>query len=144
MTPILISLHLLPIKFRIQFKVLVITFRALHGQAPAYIRDLLQPHTASRSVTSPDQGLLVVPRSRLKTKGDCAFEVVAPKLWNSLPLDLKSVDTVDTLKKQLKTHLFRRGFVWFYFYFLLLFLIFICAISISILCCFVSVCMPVA
>ena len=110
-TPILIALHWLPIKFRIQFKVLVVTYRALHGQAPTYIRDLLQPYLTSRSLRSSDQGLLVVPRSRLKTKGDCAFEVVAPKLWNSLPLNLRSVDTVDTFKKQLKTHLFRLAFV---------------------------------
>ncbi len=113
MTPILIFLHWLSIKFRIQFKILVITFRALHGQAPAYIRDLLQPYIASRSLRSSDQGLLVVPRSRLKNKGDCAFVlfVVAPKLWNSLPLDLRTFDTVDTFKKQLKTRLFRLAFV---------------------------------
>lgn len=43
-TLILISLHRLPVKFRITFKVLVITYRALHGQASAYIRDLLQPY----------------------------------------------------------------------------------------------------
>ncbi len=33
-TSILLSLHWLPIKFRIHFKLLVLTFRALHGQAP--------------------------------------------------------------------------------------------------------------
>ncbi|KAF7666633.1 hypothetical protein LDENG_00096920, partial [Lucifuga dentata] len=41
-----------------------------------------------------------VPRSRLKTKGDRAFEVLAPKLWNSLPLSLRSVDLFDIIKKQ--------------------------------------------
>ena len=60
-TPIVIALHWLPIKFRIQFKVLEITYRALNGQAPAYIRDLLQPCVTSRSLSSSDQGLLVVP-----------------------------------------------------------------------------------
>uniref|UniRef100_A0A0E9XEA4 Uncharacterized protein n=1 Tax=Anguilla anguilla TaxID=7936 RepID=A0A0E9XEA4_ANGAN len=79
--PILKSLHWLPIKFRIHFKILVIVYRALHGQAPVYIKELLQPYKPSRNLRSSDQGLLVVPRSRLKTKGDCAFEVIAPKLW---------------------------------------------------------------
>lgn len=37
---------------------------------------------------SADQSLLAVPRSKLETKGDCAFEIVAPLLWNSLPLEL--------------------------------------------------------
>ncbi len=99
------------IKFRIQFKILVITFRALHGQAPAYIKELLQPCVTCRNTRSSDQGLLDVHCSRLKTKGDCAFEVETPKLWNSLPLDLRSVDTVDIFKKQLKTHLFGLAFV---------------------------------
>ena len=90
-TPILSALHWLPIQFRIQFKVMVITYRTRHGQAPAYIGDLLQPYVTSRSLRSSGQGLLFVPRTRLKTKGDCAFEVVAPKLWNSLPLKLRTL-----------------------------------------------------
>ena len=109
-TPILASLHWLPIKFRIQFKVLVITYRALHGQAPAYICDLLRPYSPSRSLRSSDQGLLVVPRARLKTKGDRAFQTVAPKLWNALPLDLRSAVSVEAFKKQLKTVLYRQAF----------------------------------
>ena len=67
---------------------------------PAYIRDVLQPYVTSKSLRSSDQGLLVIPPSRRKTKGDCAFEIVAPKRWNSLPLDLRSVDTVDPFKKR--------------------------------------------
>lgn len=33
-TPVLKSLHWLPVVYRVQFKILVLTFRALHGQAP--------------------------------------------------------------------------------------------------------------
>ncbi len=94
-TPILISLHWLPVKFRIHFKILVMVFRALHGQAPVYINEMLKPYNSSRNLRSSNQILLVVPRSRLKTKGDCAFEVVDPKLWNALPRELRSVDSVD-------------------------------------------------
>lgn len=49
-TPFLISLHWLPIKFGIQFKLLVIMFRALHGQAPASIKEILQPYNFSRNL----------------------------------------------------------------------------------------------
>lgn len=66
------------------FKVLVITERVLHGQAPAHIRDLLQPHVTGRSW---EKGLLVGQRSRLKTKGDHAFKVMAPKCWIPLQFD---------------------------------------------------------
>ena len=84
-TLILSSLHWLPICFRIYYKVLAITFRALHGQAPEHIMDLIHPYVTSGSLRSSNQDLPAVPRSRLKTKGDCAFVFVAPTLWNSLP-----------------------------------------------------------
>ena len=97
-TPILSSLHWLPIRFRIHFKVLVFTYRALHGQAPEYISDLIHPYIASRSLRSSDQDLLAVSCSQLKTKGDHAFEVVAPTLWNSLPSDIRSAVSVEAFK----------------------------------------------
>jgi len=45
------------------------------------LRDLLQPDQNHRTLSSSDQGLLVVPPSRIRTKGDAAFQVSAPKLW---------------------------------------------------------------
>ncbi|KAF7213304.1 transcript variant X2, partial [Nothobranchius furzeri] len=105
-TPLLLQLHWLPVNFRVHFKILVLVYRALHGQAPSYIGDLPSPYTPSRSLRSSDQSLLVVQHTRLKTKGDRSFAAVAPRLWNSLPLSLRSVDSVVSLKKQLKTHLF--------------------------------------
>ncbi len=50
--------------------------------------------------------LLHVPRLRLKTKGDRAFSVAAPRLWNSLPLHIRSCDSLDCFKSVLKTHLY--------------------------------------
>ena len=40
-TPLLKSLHWLPVKYRIVFKIILITFKAIHGLAPAYISDLI-------------------------------------------------------------------------------------------------------
>ncbi|KAK0145494.1 hypothetical protein N1851_015599 [Merluccius polli] len=54
--------------YRIHFKVLTFTFKALHGQAPAYITEIIHPYSNPRSLRSADQHLLVVPRTRLKTK----------------------------------------------------------------------------
>ena len=42
-TPVLIKFHWLPIKFRIQFKVLLLVYKALNGLAPKYIKELLVP-----------------------------------------------------------------------------------------------------
>ena len=86
-TPILASLHWLPVKYRTEFKVLLFVFKALHGLAPQYISELICPLHNTRSLRSSGQLLLAVPRSRLRGKGDRAFAVAAPKLWNSLPLE---------------------------------------------------------
>ena len=43
-TPVLIKLHWLPIKFRIQFKVLLLVYKALNILAPKYIKELLVPY----------------------------------------------------------------------------------------------------
>ncbi|KAJ8387973.1 hypothetical protein AAFF_G00147640 [Aldrovandia affinis] len=50
----------------------------------------------------------VIPQSKLVTKGDRAFAVTAPKLWNKLPLNIKSANTIQNLKALLKTQLFTR------------------------------------
>lgn len=97
-TPLLIHLHWLPVKFSVHFKIIIMTYRALHGVAPTYLSDLLLSYHPSRSLRSCDQGLVVVQHTRLKTKGDRAFVSVAPRLWNSLPLSLRSVDSVISLK----------------------------------------------
>uniref|UniRef100_A0A8C6KM71 Reverse transcriptase domain-containing protein n=1 Tax=Nothobranchius furzeri TaxID=105023 RepID=A0A8C6KM71_NOTFU len=59
-TPLLLQLHWLPVNFRVHLKILVLVYRALHGQAPSYIGDLLSPYTPSMSLRSSDQSLMVV------------------------------------------------------------------------------------
>lgn len=44
------ALYWLPICYRIQFKILLITFKSLHGMAPLYISQLLTPYTAPGSL----------------------------------------------------------------------------------------------
>lgn len=109
-TPVLQSLHWLPVKFRIDFKILLFVYKALSGLAPQYISDLIVPYSPSRVLRSTDQRLLKVPRCSLKSKGDRAFSVVGPKLWNSLPFHVRSAPSVTTFKSYLKTYLFSLAF----------------------------------
>ena len=51
-TPILIYLHWLPIAKRIKFKILLLTFKALHEQSPIYIKDLVTRYFPTRSLRS--------------------------------------------------------------------------------------------
>ena len=82
-TPVLIKLHWLPIKFRIQFKVLLLVYKALNRLAPKYIKELLVPYKPRRHLRSEAKGLLDEPRTRLKF-GDRAFSISAPRLWNAV------------------------------------------------------------
>ncbi len=95
-TPILFSLKWLPVRFRIEYKLLVFVFKSLNGLAPTYLDALVKRHTSARSLRSSDQQLLTIPRARLKLKGDRAFSVAGPKLWNLLPVSIRSAQTISS------------------------------------------------
>ncbi len=81
--------------YRINDKTLLYVFKAVHGMAPAYVSELIAVHQAPRSLRSNNKLLLTVPRTHLKLKGDRAFAVAGPKLWNSLPQVLREVSTLN-------------------------------------------------
>ena len=107
-TPYLITLHWLPIRQRICYKILLMVFKSLHGFAPSYITDMLQHKPKSgRSLRSDSQNLLLVPRARTVTYGDRNFKNVAPMMWNRLPDDIRLCEDIDIFKRLMKTHLFK-------------------------------------
>ena len=111
-TPHLMALHWLPIKSRIVFKILVLTFHYLHGSAPAYLSELIKPYrpaSQSRSATSPN--LLCIPRIRLETYGARSFSHAAPTLWNKLPEDIRAINSMSLFRSRLKTHLFKIAYM---------------------------------
>ncbi len=93
-TPILQSLHWLPIKFRVSYKILLHTHKALNRLAPAYLTSLLSRYNPTRSLRSQNSGLLVGPRIAKYTKGGRTFSYLAPKLWNSLPDNIRGSVTL--------------------------------------------------
>ena len=107
-TPALIKLHWLPVKSRIHFKIILLVYKALNGLAPGYISDMLQHKTHAYSTRTSSH--LIVPRFG-GSYGKRNFRCVAPKLWNDLPEDLKTISSLSAFKQGLKTHLFRRAFV---------------------------------
>ena len=90
-TPVLYSLHWLPVQFRIDFKILIITFKAIHGHAPEYICNLIHIKTPSTYGLRSNSELLLAPPSTktMKTLGDRAFTAAAPSLWNKLPSEIR-------------------------------------------------------
>lgn len=61
-TPILSSLHWLPVHIRSDFNLLLLTYKALHGSAPSYLTNLVTPYTPARTLRSQDARILAVPR----------------------------------------------------------------------------------
>ena len=107
-TPHLKSLHWLPVPLRIDFKLLLITYKILNGLAPSYLCELLIPRNLPRELRSSSSCNFKVPRSRTTSYGDRAFSVAAPQLWNDLPPEIRDAPTLSTFKTKLKTHLFSK------------------------------------
>ena len=108
-TPVLRSLHWLPVSQRIDFKIILLTYKALNGSGPQYIRDLLVQYEPSRPLRSSGAGLLCVPKVRTK-HGESAFSFYAPHIWNKLPENIRSAECLTSFKSRLKTYLFTVAF----------------------------------
>ena len=109
-TELLKELHWLPVKQRIDFKVACLVFKCVTGEAPSYLSCLVTPYVSNRELRSVDQNLLTQPRVSLKSYGERCFMFYGPKLWNSLPSNLRHCDSYPCFKRLLKTHLFNLSF----------------------------------
>ena len=105
-SPVLSSLHWLPIHHRISFKILLLVYKALHNLAPSYLSDLFVFYSPSRVLRSAGKCYLKCLNFRLKTFGFRSLEVYGPNLWNSLPLELRLSPSRGVFKSNLKTYLF--------------------------------------
>ena len=87
-TDALVSLHWLRVPERITYKVAVLTYRALTGDVPQYLRqfDRLVDVPSRRRLRSSTSDDLIVPAVRLTTIGCRAFPVAGARIWNTLPV----------------------------------------------------------
>ena len=83
-TPALYNLHWLPVFYRICFKILILTFKAIYNMSPSYISNLVYIKSCSLySLRSNSSLLLNCPKGRmLSTLGARSFYAAAPTLWN--------------------------------------------------------------
>ena len=105
-TPILRSLHWLPVCKRIQFKLLLITYKCINGSSLEYLQELIHTHKPSPALRSASSSQLQTPVTRTKTYGHRSFANSSPVLWNSLPNHIKTAQTANQFKSLLKTYLF--------------------------------------
>ena len=111
-TPVLAELHWLSVEKRIIFKILLLTYKALHSQAPTIISELLVPNKPVRTLKSSSALLLKQHKYNLKKYGYRQFQVSAPCLWSSLPKNINSASSVNCFKSKLKTYLYEQSYTY--------------------------------
>ena len=72
-TSIIAVLHWLPVPQIIDYKMILLVYKALNGVSPAYLSDLLSPYEPPRTLRSSHAKLLHAPRTRLRITGGRAF-----------------------------------------------------------------------
>ena len=108
----LYELHWLPVSLRIDYKILLLTFKCINGLAPTYLSDLISIKSNSLyNLRSTGKLLLDHPKGKmLTTLGARSFSAAAPKLWNELPVELHQATWLDTFKFRLTNYLFKKYF----------------------------------
>ena len=108
-TPLLKSLHWLPVQFRIKHKICTLSYKVIHSCQPVYLHNLLKPLNITRNLRSSDDDQLVVPRVSTRMGGG-AFSAAAPQLWNCIPLEIKKSKSAQSFRQKLKTLYFGQAF----------------------------------
>ena len=106
-SPYMKILHWLPIKYRIIYKICMLTHHATHHSQPDYLHTLLTPYTSSRPIRLCLKYTLVIPDLRnVSIKQNRAFSISAPIAWNRIPYNIRSIQSTTLFKNKLKTYLF--------------------------------------
>ena len=107
------SLHWLPIRYRIDFKIGVLVFKTLHLGFPKYLLDYLASYTCNANTrrSNPANKLLKTVDFQRNVHSSFnqlkkSFAYSAPRLWNALPLDLRLLESLHGFRRHLKKHLF--------------------------------------
>jgi hypothetical protein len=108
--PLLQQLHWLPVESRLRFKIALLTYKVRLTSTPSYLSSTLTSKRQSGySLRSSSVPQLTIPR--VKTEfARRAFRVAAPQIWNDLPVNVQSSQSVTVFKSRLKTFLFNCAF----------------------------------
>ena len=101
-SPILKELNWLQVTQRCQYKILVITFKVLHNEAPAYIANLFNWYTPARTLRSASTTSLVPNKNKTVMLGRRLIDTTSAALWNNLPNDIKFARNIIHFKKLLR------------------------------------------
>ena len=106
------ELNWLPIKARIEYKVLTLLHKCIYGDGPKYLKNLLtilpEPPRRLRSSSSNTKCKLLVPYVKKKTFAERSISIGGPRLWNTLPENVRTNDNLLSFSKEIKTFLYTK------------------------------------
>ena len=105
-TPIMKELHWLRIHNHIIFKIALLVYKCRCGNVPKYLMDLFKPNKPTRQLRSSYNTTLQPKFCRNELPKSASFSSVAPRIWDYLPLNVRTAGTTYIFKSLLKTHLF--------------------------------------
>ena len=92
------ELHWLRVDSRIIFKILLLVYKSINGACSKNIELEFKSHNCR------EEDFLMLKLHFFKTRyGKRTFKYNAPRLWNALPLQVRTVDNIDAFKKMVKT-----------------------------------------
>ena len=98
------ELHWLPVQCRSQYKIGTLVRNCIFGSSPLYLQELCLPVASAsgrQHLRSAGRGDLLVPLFRTVNYGLRGFSISGPRLWNTLPQDIRqSVGNLELFKKQ--------------------------------------------
>ena len=104
-TSLLRKLHWLPMVCKVDFKLLIFNYKAMHNDTPVYLCELVCPYQPTRTLRSANNNTLEVKRTGT-TAVVGSFAVAVASLWNNLPTVIKTCDNLTSFKRLLKKHFF--------------------------------------
>jgi len=111
-TPVLADLHWLPVHYRIEYKIALLTYKAVTIQQPQYLSELIRLYETPKQLRPRGANILQYSTA-VPNFSRSAFCHASPTIWNNLPETVISDITVstDTFKSRLKTALYSRAFL---------------------------------
>ena len=112
-SPLIRTVQWLPIYIQagIDCKLSALCHSFIYDKAPAYMSGLLHVYTPSRQLrSSSDSRTLPIPYVKTKTFGHRSCSYAAPSVWNSLPRQIRHIQSTTAFKTVLMTHLFKTDY----------------------------------
>ena len=100
---ILRSLHWLDVRGRIVFKIILLVYKCINNMCTENLKSMLKFKIHN---CRENDFLLLETTSYITKFGKRSFKYAGPRLWNALPLEIRTEPVIDKFKKRIKSILF--------------------------------------